>query len=101
MVSQRINQSGTSISSRNFDPVVPTSNVLNTGPDPLWNDLLKRHAKEPIHLLVGGGDQIYCDAIAREPEITPWIDETNTEKKMQSGYPPLFSAHATDIIEHN
>lgn len=56
------------------------------GPDPLWNDLLKRHAQEPIHLLVGGGDQIYCDAIAREPEITPWIDETNMEKKMQSMY---------------
>lgn len=28
------------------------------GPDPLWNDLLKRHAQQPIHLLVGGGDQI-------------------------------------------
>lgn len=54
------------------------------GPDPLWNDLLKRHAQEPIHLLVGGGDQIYCDSIAREPEITPWIDETDLNKKMQT-----------------
>lgn len=46
--------------------------------------MLKRHAQEPIHLLVGGGDQIYCDAIAREPEITPWIDEEDMDKKMKS-----------------
>lgn len=58
--------------------------ISPAGPDPLWNDLLKRHAQQPIHLLVGGGDQIYCDAIAREPEITPWIDETDMDKKMQS-----------------
>ena len=37
------------------------------GPDPLWNDVLKKHSEQPIHALVGGGDQIYCDAMAREP----------------------------------
>ena len=51
------------------------------GPDPLWNDLLKRHSVEPIHALVGGGDQIYCDAMAKEPEMAGWMEEGNEEKK--------------------
>lgn len=33
------------------------------GPDPLWNDVLRKHSEKPIHALVGGGDQIYCDAM--------------------------------------
>lgn len=33
-----------------------------SGFDPLWTDLLEKHAERPYHALVGGGDQIYCDA---------------------------------------
>ncbi|KAG8733397.1 hypothetical protein FRC11_006588 [Ceratobasidium sp. 423] len=33
-----------------------------TGYDPLWKDLLDKHAQRPFHALVGGGDQLYCDA---------------------------------------
>ncbi|KAL7005111.1 hypothetical protein EMMF5_005351 [Cystobasidiomycetes sp. EMM_F5] len=58
------------------------------GPDPLWNDLLRKHAENPIHVLVGGGDQIYCDAIAREPELLPWIDEPDDRKKMDTAVSP-------------
>jgi hypothetical protein len=29
--------------------------------DPVWVDLLGKHAEQPFHLLVGGGDQLYCD----------------------------------------
>jgi len=43
------------------------------GPDPLWNDVLDNHREKPYHLLVGGGDQIYCDPLAREPEFVDWI----------------------------
>lgn len=54
------------------------------GPDPLWNDLLKQHHTQPIHVLVGGGDQIYCDAIAKEPELVPWMEEKDEKVKMQA-----------------
>ena len=54
------------------------------GPDPLWNDVLKKHAVSPFHVLVGGGDQIYCDAMAREPELVGWMAERN-DKIKQSG----------------
>jgi len=32
-----------------------------TGYDPVWVDLLAKHAEQPFHLLIGGGDQLYCD----------------------------------------
>ncbi|WFD25813.1 hypothetical protein MNAN1_000779 [Malassezia nana] len=39
------------------------------GPDPMWNDLLIEHAKNPFHVLVGGGDQIYNDVVAKQDGI--------------------------------
>lgn len=32
-----------------------------SGYDPLWVDLLEKHSQTPFHVLVGGGDQLYCD----------------------------------------
>ena len=34
---------------------------FQSGYDPLWVDMLAKHAEQPFHLLVGGGDQLYCD----------------------------------------
>ena len=34
---------------------------FQSGYDPLWVDLLAKHTEQPFHLLVGGGDQLYCD----------------------------------------
>ena len=34
----------------------------------LWNDLLNRHYQNPYFVLIGGGDQIYCDALFKESE---------------------------------
>ena len=28
----------------------------------LWNDVLRVHEKQPFHVMVGGGDQIYNDS---------------------------------------
>jgi hypothetical protein len=35
---------------------------FNTGYDPVWSDLLQKHEEQPFHVLMGGGDQLYCDA---------------------------------------
>jgi hypothetical protein len=32
-------------------------------------DLLYRHGEQPYHALVGGGDQLYCDASVLSPII--------------------------------
>ncbi|EPQ28075.1 uncharacterized protein PFL1_04402 [Pseudozyma flocculosa PF-1] len=52
------------------------------GPNPLWDDMLREHARSPFHAVVGGGDQIYCDKLVREPEIQPWNDEKDPKKRM-------------------
>ncbi|KAG0146474.1 hypothetical protein CROQUDRAFT_44351 [Cronartium quercuum f. sp. fusiforme G11] len=51
------------------------------GSDPVWNDLLTRHKALPFHVLIGGGDQLYCDAIAKEPEMADWLREKDQIKK--------------------
>ncbi|GAA5830312.1 hypothetical protein JCM11251_001303 [Rhodosporidiobolus azoricus] len=58
------------------------------GPDPLWRDVLRKHDEKPIHVMVGGGDQLYCDPLTREPEISPWINEQDVSKKIAA---PLTS----------
>jgi hypothetical protein len=42
---------------------------FQTGYDPLWVDLLAKHSVSPFHVLVGGGDQLYCDGFVRLSEF--------------------------------
>jgi len=55
---------------------------FQSGYDPVWEDMLLQHHKKPFHCMVGGGDQIYCDAITREPELQPWINAPNKDAKL-------------------
>ncbi|KAF8803514.1 hypothetical protein BYT27DRAFT_7225881 [Phlegmacium glaucopus] len=54
---------------------------FTSGYDPVWIDLLFKHAEQPFHALVGGGDQLYCDAIMREPEMQDWVSVSKPEDK--------------------
>ncbi|KAI0695432.1 hypothetical protein C8T65DRAFT_744000 [Cerioporus squamosus] len=54
---------------------------FKSGYDPVWMDLLAHHAEEPFHALVGGGDQLYCDSIVREPELQDWVTQMKPEAK--------------------
>ncbi|KAF7796739.1 hypothetical protein EIP86_007922 [Pleurotus ostreatoroseus] len=54
---------------------------FQSGFDPVWTDLLQKHAESPFHALVGGGDQLYCDAIVREPEMQEWVTTKPATKK--------------------
>ncbi|KAG6821079.1 hypothetical protein H0H93_007238 [Arthromyces matolae] len=51
-----------------------------SGYDPVWMDLLAKHAERPFHALVGGGDQLYCDSLMREHEMQEWIALKPEEK---------------------
>ena len=39
----------------------------------LWGDLMERHARAPLHALVGGGDQLYNDALWTAPSLRTWL----------------------------
>lgn len=54
---------------------------FQSGYDPVWVDLLAKHAERPFHVLVGGGDQLYCDGVTREPELQEWLNHPKPEEK--------------------
>ncbi|KAH8117510.1 hypothetical protein DFH11DRAFT_1575443 [Phellopilus nigrolimitatus] len=56
---------------------------FDSGYDPVWIDLLKKHELSPFHVLVGGGDQIYCDGLTREPEMQEWLQLSKPELKLR------------------
>lgn len=39
------------------------------GPDPMWRDVLNTHQTQPFHVMLGGGDQIYNDAVMEETKL--------------------------------
>ncbi|KAJ1968260.1 hypothetical protein IWQ62_001347 [Dispira parvispora] len=55
------------------------------GPNPLWDDFLAKHARRPFHVMVGGGDQLYCDGVWKLPELAPFLK--NKEKKKRKVLP--------------
>lgn len=65
-------------------------NGFSLGVDPkefentLWKDVLEHHEKDHYHVMLGGGDQIYSDAILSScPKINAWGKEKNPIRKRQ------------------
>lgn len=54
----------------------------------LWKDVVRHHHKKPYHVMLGGGDQIYCDAVKEFcPPIINWTKQHHHQKhKME--FPP-------------
>jgi len=60
-----------------------------SGPDPLWRDVLNRHQARPFHVMLGGGDQIYNDAVMRDTQLfADWLAEKNPERKHRADFTP-------------
>ncbi|KAK3845010.1 MAG: hypothetical protein J3R72DRAFT_436723 [Linnemannia gamsii] len=58
-----------------------TDSVAIGGANPLWNDALAKHTENPYHVMIGGGDQLYCDSILEEPEMKEWLKGTIPERE--------------------
>lgn len=65
---------------------------FKSGYDPMWVDLLQKHAQEPFHVLVGGGDQLYCDSMTREPELQDWVHQPKASVKQSYPLTPEIAA---------
>jgi hypothetical protein len=60
-----------------------------SGPDPMWRDVLNTHQSRPFHVMIGGGDQIYNDAVSRETTIfQDWLSIKNPHEKHQFPFSP-------------
>ncbi|GAB7361074.1 hypothetical protein MBLNU230_g1113t1 [Neophaeotheca triangularis] len=49
----------------------------------LWNDVLRMHEKQPFHVMIGGGDQIYNDSVRVDGPLKPWTDIANPHKRRE------------------
>ncbi|KAL9099450.1 MAG: hypothetical protein Q9163_005052 [Psora crenata] len=62
-----------------------------SGPDPLWRDVLNSHQTRPFHVMIGGGDQIYNDAVMRQsPLLRDWLDTKNPHRKHNAEFTPAL-----------
>ncbi|KAJ3228163.1 hypothetical protein HK099_006043 [Clydaea vesicula] len=44
------------------------------GVTPLWRDVMFRHAQKPMHVMIGGGDQVYADQVwTKHNKIKEWL----------------------------
>ncbi|KDN53007.1 hypothetical protein K437DRAFT_253657 [Tilletiaria anomala UBC 951] len=62
------------------------------GANPLWDDLLKHHEQQRFHMLNGGGDQIYCDKLTKEPELYAWTTCKNPQQRSKMPMTPEIDA---------
>jgi hypothetical protein len=57
------------------------------GPDPMWRDVLNNHQTRPIHVMIGGGDQIYNDAAMRDTTLfRQWTESRNPLQKRHASF---------------
>lgn len=69
---------------------------LFSGPDPLWRDVLNSHQTKPFHVMIGGGDQIYNDAVMKQTRaFHDWLEMKNPMHKHEVP----FSAEMQEELE--
>lgn len=60
-----------------------------SGPDPLWRDVLNSHQTRPFHVMIGGGDQIYNDAVmVQSGRFRDWLEIKNPRHKHDADFDP-------------
>ncbi|CAI6279431.1 unnamed protein product [Periconia digitata] len=57
------------------------------GPDPMWRDVLNSHQTRPFHVMLGGGDQIYNDAVTRDTTLfRQWSESRDAVQKSKTPF---------------
>ncbi|KAG1654832.1 hypothetical protein FOA52_006718 [Chlamydomonas sp. UWO 241] len=64
------------------------------GIQPLWQDVMLRHTQRPIHVMVGGGDQLYNDQVWELPSMLEYLSVP--EKKQRRALP--FTQEQSDEV---
>ncbi|KAI1202770.1 hypothetical protein F5X97DRAFT_318918 [Nemania serpens] len=64
-----------------------------SGPDPMWRDVLNVHQTRPFHVMIGGGDQVYNDAVANQAKLFhEWIQIKNPLHKSNAPFTAAMQA---------
>ncbi|KAL7894670.1 hypothetical protein HDV63DRAFT_155331 [Trichoderma sp. SZMC 28014] len=67
----------------------------------LWKDVMRKHAAAPIHVMIGGGDQIYNDGIRVNGPLRTWTDIGNPKKRQDYPFPEKLRAECDDYYLKN
>lgn len=67
----------------------------------LWNDVMRRHAEVPFHVMLGGGDQIYNDGIRVHGPLATWTAISNPKKRRDYDFPEKLRADCDDYYLKN
>ncbi|KAK4076397.1 hypothetical protein Trihar35433_2957 [Trichoderma harzianum] len=67
----------------------------------LWNDVMRKHEAAPLHVMVGGGDQIYNDGIRVHGPLRTWTDIGNPKKRQEYPFPEKLRAECDDYYLQN
>ena len=69
-----------------------------SGPDPLWRDVLNAHQTKPFHVMIGGGDQIYNDAVMKQTTLfQEWLTIKNPHRKHTAPFTPQMQDELEDF----
>lgn len=63
---------------------------------PLWSDVISNHEKLPIHVMIGGGDQIYNDGIRINGPLRAWTNIKNPHKRKDYPFDEQMRAQCDD-----
>ena len=53
----------------------------------LWGDVLRVHNQKPLHVMIGGGDQIYNDGVRVGGPLKAWTEISNPKKRRDYPFP--------------
>ena len=67
----------------------------------LWNDVLRRHQEKPIHVMIGGGDQIYNDGVRVTGPLSKWTEIRNPIKKRDYEFTEALRADCDEFYFNN
>lgn len=70
-------------------------------PTYLWRDLLSVHSSFPLHVLVGGGDQVYSDPVWKEDIFARWGELPSLEDKISAEWTLEHEQVATSFYLKN
>lgn len=67
----------------------------------LWHDVLRMHAQQPFHVMIGGGDQIYNDGVRVEGPLKAWTDIGNPKKRRDFPFNESLRAECDEYYFQN
>ncbi|PHH74716.1 hypothetical protein CDD82_4812 [Ophiocordyceps australis] len=68
---------------------------------PLWNDVLRKHQRTALHVMIGGGDQIYNDGIRVTGPLRAWTDIASPRKRRDFPFAEKLRAECDDYYLNN